>query len=129
VSLDEPVNFGGRGESPDPAEYLLAAAGASLSVTLTAHAALRGVELERVHVALRGEIDARPFFRPEARVGLPGVLNVEITLTVSTPAPRAAFREVLKMALAAAPVLRSLKRMPRVRVVHERRPARPSRAR
>jgi len=115
VCLDEPVNFGGKGEAPDPAEHLLAAVGASVSVTLTAHAALRDVPIDRVHVVLRAEIDGREFFRPGSG-GMPGLLDIVMELTVRSSAPRAMVRALLRDVLRAAPVLRSLKRLPKVTI-------------
>jgi pyruvate dehydrogenase E2 component (dihydrolipoamide acetyltransferase) len=117
ISLDEPQDFGGRGEAPDPAEFLLAAIGASLSVTLTAHGELRGVAFESVQVDLGGEIDGAKFFEPGSR-GAPGVLDMELTLTIATQAPRRAVQAVIRDALRVAPVLKSLKRVPKVRVIY-----------
>ncbi len=114
--MDEPVHFGGRGEAPDPAEYLLAAVGANLSVTLTAHAALRGLRIDTVRVELSAEIDGRGFFRPGD--GHPaGLLNTAIVLTVSTPEPRPAIRALLGDVRKATPVLCALKRRPRIRLI------------
>lgn len=116
--LDEPVAFGGHGSAPDPAECLLAAVGASVSVTVTAHAALRDVPIEGIHVGLGAVIDAREFFHPGSG-GKPGLLNLTLTLTIRTGAPRKVVRATIRDALRVAPVLRTLKRMPRVIVVYE----------
>lgn len=117
IVLDEPADFGGSGQAPDPAEHLLAAVGASLSVTLTAHAALRGVPLDDVHVALEGFIDGKLFFDPTSD-GRPGVHDIRLTLTVTSRAPRSVLRTLLRDVLRVCPVLRSLKRMPAVELVH-----------
>jgi pyruvate dehydrogenase E2 component (dihydrolipoamide acetyltransferase) len=105
------------GEAPDPAEHLLAAVGSSVSVTFTAHAALLGVAVEKVHVSLAAEIDAHKFFHPDAAARA-GLLDIHLKLIVSSSAPRAQVRRVLREALCVAPVLRSLKRLPRVEFVH-----------
>jgi hypothetical protein len=72
LRLDEPVDFGGAGLAFDPAEALLAAAGASLSVTLTAHAALRSLAIADIRISLGAKIDGRSFFQPRdhPRAGL-----------------------------------------------------------
>lgn len=119
TTLDEPEDFGGLGELPDPAEQLLAAVAASLSVTFTAHAALLGVPVEHVHVSATGEIDAYKFFHPDS-AGAAGLLDTRLTLTVKSSARRVEVRRVLRAALRAAPVLRSLKRLPGIEFVHER---------
>lgn len=113
ILLDEPVHFGGRGEAPDPAQFLLAAIGASLSVTLTAHAAMRNVVVEYIAVSLSAAIDGRAFFHPGS--GAPaGLLGLTATLTVHSPAAEAEFRALLADVLLATPVLQSLKQAPAI---------------
>jgi hypothetical protein len=77
---------------------------------------LLGVPVQQVHVALAGEIDAHKFFHPDGP-GLAGLLDTRLTLTVESNAARADVRRVLREALRVAPVLRSLKRLPRVEFV------------
>ena len=116
VHLDEPREFGGTGRSPDPAEHLLAAVGSSLSVTLTAHAALRDIPIESLELRLQGRIDGRSFFDPRAWPGRGGVRDITIELTLVTPAPRGQIAELLRDALRASPVVASLKKRPHVRL-------------
>lgn len=116
--LDEPASFGGSGSAPDPAECLLAAVGASVSVTLAAHAALRNVPIDGIRIALDASIDARKFFYP-GDDGKPGLADMTLRLMVRSSAPRGVLQATIRDALRVAPVLRSLKRKPRVVVVHE----------
>jgi uncharacterized OsmC-like protein len=113
IVLDEPAEFGGTGTRPDPAEHLLAAVGASLSVTLTAHAALRGWAIHGVEILLSSDLDGRSFFAPKAwpRAGL---LNSRIEICVTAPLNRRQARSLLAETLRASPVFRSLKRRPKV---------------
>ena len=111
--LDEPSDFGGLGEAPDPAEYLLAAIGASMSVTLTAHAALRAIAIDHIEMTLSADIDARSFFEP-GRGHRAGLLDLCITLEIVSPASLSALRRLTRDVTKAAPVLRSLKRLPRI---------------
>jgi uncharacterized OsmC-like protein len=120
ISLDEPIEFGGTGEAADPAEHLLAAVGASLSVTFTAHAALRQLPVAKVSVALKGEMDARAFFEPRRWRGRGGILTMTITLTVTTSMRQKQVRALYNEALRASPVFQSLKRRPRVCLVVQR---------
>jgi pyruvate dehydrogenase E2 component (dihydrolipoamide acetyltransferase) len=115
LEIDEPVAFGGTGQSPDPAELLLAAVGASLSVTLTAHAALRNKTIDHIGVTLNGRIHGPSFFAPH-KARQQGVLDVEIVVAVSSPMPRTELSALFAEAVLASPVLRSLKRRPRVRL-------------
>lgn len=111
VWLDEPAVFGGGGAHADPAEHLLAAVGASLSVTLTAHAALRGLSVSRIDMELEADLDERSFFAPRKwpRAGLQGA---RITLAISGALTDRQARSLVAEAVRAAPVLRSLKRRP-----------------
>ena len=113
IEMDEPADFGGTGERPDPAEYLLAAVGSSLSVTLTAHAALRGLAIHSVEIALAADIDGRSFFAPRTwpRAGL---LNMQIDITLTSDLSEARARALTAEVLRASPVFRSLKRRPKV---------------
>lgn len=81
VFVDEPVAFGGEDSAANPAEVLLAALGASLSVTLRCHAALLGIKVRRIEVDLQGDLDIRGFFDadPTVRSGFQG-LNLIVTI-------------------------------------------------
>lgn len=113
--LDEPAHFGGSGAAMDPAQVLLSAIGASLSVTLTAHAALRDVVIDGVRLSLSAGIDGRSFFQPGGP-GEPGLLDCAIDLFVQSPAPERTIRALLADVLLATPVLQSLRSMPEVRL-------------
>lgn len=113
IHLDEPVHFGGSGEAPDPAQYLLAAIGASLSVTLSAHAAMRDFVITSIGMRLSAKIDGRAFFSPGCGAP-PGLLSLAIELRVQGVGSEAAFRELLADVLLATPVLQTLKQMPTV---------------
>lgn len=117
VLIDEPAHFGGRGEAPDPAQYLLAAIGASLSVTLTAHAALRGARIDEVRCGLRAVIDGQAFFHPGS--GSPGLLDMTIDLKVRSADGEEAVRALLEDALLATPVIQTLARPPRINLNYE----------
>jgi pyruvate dehydrogenase E2 component (dihydrolipoamide acetyltransferase) len=106
-ATDEPIDFGGGGTAPDPAELLLAALGASLSVSITARAALSGLEIATLHIELIAQVDTRSFFDPnsDAPVGLVGVKG-HVTLTA--PAGLSATDRLMEESIEGCPVLRSL---------------------
>ena len=81
VLVDEPASFGGTDSAANPAELLLAALGASLSVTLRCHAALLGIDVGRIRVELVGDLDIRGFFDadPGIRAGF-GDLRLHVHL-------------------------------------------------
>jgi putative redox protein len=113
VNIDEPEHFGGSGAAPDPAELLLCAAGASLSVTLTAHAALRGIALHDVQSRLTAHIHGPSFFSPHENA-LAGLLNISIDLLIASPHSEQEIRALLADVLRATPVLRTFAQPPRV---------------
>jgi pyruvate dehydrogenase E2 component (dihydrolipoamide acetyltransferase) len=113
LRLDEPIDFGGSGLSMDPAETLLAAVGASLLVTVTAHAALRSLAIADVSATLRARLDGRSFFHPREHPRA-GLLKTEIELLIVSEEDARDLRALFAEACRACPVLKSLKRSPRI---------------
>ncbi len=111
VAVDEPTQFGGSGAAADPAELMLVAIGASLSVTLTVHAALAGVPVEAIDIALSGQLDAGRFFMPVDKAG-GGFSKVAISVSLTTHAAPARVRALFDNALLACPILRSVDAQP-----------------
>ena len=62
VVVDEPPQLGGGDAGPNPIELLLAALGACQEITYKAYATAMGIDIERVSVELKGDIDLRGFF-------------------------------------------------------------------
>jgi uncharacterized OsmC-like protein len=118
VIIDEPVTFGGQGAAADPAELLLAAAGASLSVTITAHAALRGIHIDRLAIDLTGWMAADSFFRPDGAAAT-GMQALVARVHIRSAAPRPDLEDLLAHAVHASPVVQSLARPPRIELVLE----------
>lgn len=112
--IDEPVTFGGGGTAADPAEMLLAAVAASLSVTLTAHAALRGISICDLRVESEGEMDALAFFFPGQ--GAPGLTAHRMRVVMRSAEGHVAVSELLADAVKASPVLRALASPPEIRL-------------
>ena len=113
VAVDEPAEFGGGGQAVDPAELLLIAVGASLSVTLTVHAALQDVVLAGISVALSGTLDAARFYRPSAVPG-GGFFDFCIEIAIDSTASRAVIERLVETAIKASPVLRSIAAKPTI---------------
>ncbi|MBS0274757.1 MAG: OsmC family protein [Proteobacteria bacterium] len=118
--IDEPADVGGGGSAPDPAELLLAAVGASLSVTMTAHAALRGLAIDSIDMHLTCEMNPKVFLKPRARAPN-GIMKAQIEVELVSPMSLAEARALFSDALLASPVFRSLKRQPRVTLKFRRR--------
>ncbi len=116
--IDEPETFGGGGQAGDPAEFLLAAVGASLSVTMTAHAALRHIVINRLGIELAAWMDADSFFRP-ADGAVAGLQALQLVVRLDSAAERRVLDDLLATALAASPVVQSLRNAPDVRLIIE----------
>lgn len=119
ICHDEPVTFGGSGEAPDPAEALLAAIGSSLSVTITAHAALRGLAIHAVTSGISAWMSARSFFETDSEAPA-GIQDAEIRVMVRSDEDPAALRTLVDDAVVASPVVASLRTPPRITLTVER---------
>jgi uncharacterized OsmC-like protein len=113
VAIDEPAQFGGGGAAVDPAELMLIAIGASLSVTMTVHATLGEIPLTDVAISLRGTLDAGRFFAPSAAPGA-GFSDLIIDIAIDSPATLDTLESLVATALQASPVLRSIEGKPTV---------------
>ncbi len=111
IPVDEPQQFGGGGMAPDPAELLLMAVGASLSVTLTVHAAISGCAVDGVAVGMRGKLDPERFFEPSAAPG-GGFYDLEIDLSLTTNEDEKDIEKLVDRAMMACPMLRSVDALP-----------------
>ncbi len=59
VVVDEPKDMGGGGEGPNPIELLLASLASCFAITSRIHAARMGINVDRVEVEARAELDLR----------------------------------------------------------------------
>jgi uncharacterized OsmC-like protein len=124
LRLDEPVDFGGAGLAFDPAEALLAAVGASLSVTVTAHAALRSLAIADIRISLAAKIDGPSFFQPRDHPRT-GLRDTEIEVLIVSDEATRDLRALFAEARRACPVLQSLKRRPKIALILQRADAPP----
>lgn len=104
VVVDEPKVFGGKDSAANPAEVLLAALGASLSVTLRCHAALLGISVGRIQVDLAGDLDIRGFFDADPAVRS-GFQSLTLTVKVDSNASPEQLARLLAAADRGCPVL------------------------
>jgi uncharacterized OsmC-like protein len=120
IAIDEPYDFGGEGAAADPAELLLAAVGASLSVTITAHAALRSLRIDALRMNLSAWMDPAAFFAIGGAVAA-GAQEVTIRLDLHSPESEEELRQLVDDAARASPVVASLASVPAIdlQVVHE----------
>ncbi len=62
LTIDEPAQLGGANAGPTPVEVVLAAFGTCQEIVYAVYAAAMGIQLDRVEVAVEGDIDPRGFF-------------------------------------------------------------------
>jgi pyruvate dehydrogenase E2 component (dihydrolipoamide acetyltransferase) len=104
VLVDEPTSFGGTDSAANPAELLLAALGASLSVTLRCHAALLGIHVGRIRVELAGDLDIRGFFDADPAVRS-GFAELRLHVQLESDASAEALARLMAAAERGCPVL------------------------
>lgn len=104
VVVDEPIGFGGEDSAANPAEVLLAALGASLSVTLRCHAALLGISVGRIQVELAGDLDIRGFFDADPAVRS-GFQSLTLKLAIDSDATPDQLARLLAAADRGCPIL------------------------
>lgn len=87
---DWPPDAGGRDSGPTPGELVLAALGACLASTYATQAAIRGVGIEEVEVALEAAVD----FRGQLEVApvRPGLEGIKATVAVRSHADAATLK-------------------------------------
>ncbi|MBI0376066.1 OsmC family protein [Streptomyces albiflaviniger] len=96
MTSDEPNAALGTNTAPTPAEYVLHALAGCYTVTITAHAALRGIELKGIHLELEADVDMRGFLGIDASVR-PGLQQIRVAVHLDAPN---ATREQLKELIA-----------------------------
>lgn len=62
VCMDEPTQLGGTNSAPNMVEMVLAAYGSCLMVGYTLNAAVRGIEVRDLQIAVEGDLDLAGFF-------------------------------------------------------------------
>lgn len=93
AAADEPRSLGGTDTAQSPVELLLTSLATCQAVTYRLWAAELGIELERIGVAVEGDIDLRGFLG--VAEGVPagyGALRIRVSL--SGPAGEARYREL-----------------------------------
>ena len=83
--VDEPPQLGGGDAGPNPVELLLAALGTCQEITYKAYATALGIDLRRVTVKLKGDIDLRGFLSINDAVR-PGFHRIRGTVELDTDA-------------------------------------------
>jgi len=101
-TIDEPPQLLGNATGPTPQEYLMSGVGACIMVGFVVNAAVKGVALRSVKIAMGGALDLAGFLnlRPDAPIKMTG-LTYEIE--VDADADEATLQEIAKTAFEFSP--------------------------
>lgn len=84
--VDEPSDFGGNNEGPNPLEYMFTGLAGCMNVTLHHVAKEKGIDIESLEINIEGDIDLQKFMNGSGdRAGFQN-LNVEISMGTDSDA-------------------------------------------
>lgn len=83
--VDEPPSLGGTNDGPNPVEYLIGAWAGCLNVVVHTVGEERGIDLERVRIAIEGDLDPRKFLGIDEDVRA-GYQEIDVRIEVESDA-------------------------------------------
>jgi uncharacterized OsmC-like protein len=105
--LDEPPVLCGENLGANPVEYLLVALSGCLTTSLVAHAAARGITLEKVSSRYEGDLDLRGFLGLSEEVPV-GYQTIRVYFTIEAEISETQKEELVKMAQKYSPVFNTI---------------------
>ena len=105
--LDEPPVLCGDNLGANPVEYLLVALSGCLTTSLVAHAAARGITLEKVSSRYEGDLDLRGFLGLSDEVPV-GFQTIRVYFTIEAEISKDQKEELVKMAQKYSPVFNTI---------------------
>ena len=90
---DEPPVLLGGDRSANPVEFILHALAGCLTSTIAYHAAIQGLEIEKIDSELKGEMDARGFLDLADDITI-GYKSIDVLIRVKTLAEAKTIREM-----------------------------------
>ena len=102
IIADEPCELLGADSAPNPQELLMAAFNACITVGYVAGAALKGITLDSLEIATRGELDLRGFLGLSDAVP-PGYENVDYEVRIKGDGSAADFEEIHQTVMKTSP--------------------------
>ena len=108
--IDEPATLVGKDESPNAAEYLLAAYGGCLSTGFALNATKRGLKVRNFEVIVEGRLDNILTFLGLSEKGHPGFKAIKVKAFIDADADDATVRSVWSETLASSPIGNTLTR-------------------
>ncbi len=108
--VDEPSSLVGRDEAPNAVEYVLGALGACLATGFVLNATKQGLAIQKMEIALDGELDNILTFLGLSHEGHPGYRTITAKLFVQAEADEATLWKVWHETVATSPVGNTLTR-------------------
>jgi uncharacterized OsmC-like protein len=105
--LDEPPVLCGENKGANPVEYLLVALSGCLTTSMVAHAAAKGIILEKVSSRYEGDLDLRGFLGLSEEVPV-GYQTIRVYFTIEADISEAQKEELVKMAQKYSPVFNTI---------------------
>jgi uncharacterized OsmC-like protein/TusA-related sulfurtransferase len=108
--VGQPASFDVEDVAPSAVEYVLGALGSCLAMGFQIHASRRGIQVDNLELALRGQIDNIFTFLGVEQNGHSGFRSITGTLYVQADADEATLQEVWQQTVAVSPVTNTLAR-------------------
>jgi uncharacterized OsmC-like protein len=93
IEADEPIELGGTDRAPSPPETLLHALGSCVAATINSYAAMLGVRLTHLNIALEGDLDLHGKFALGKNVR-PGFNRIYMRISIDGDADEKTLRDV-----------------------------------
>jgi len=117
--IDEPPVLCGNNLGANPVEYLLVALSGCLTTSMVAHAAVRGIPIDKVTSRYEGELDLRGFLGMSEDVPV-GYRNITVYFKIEGDISDAKKEELVRMAQKYSPVFNTITRSAPVSVQLDR---------
>ncbi len=105
--IDEPPVLCGQNLGANPVEYLLVALSGCLTTSLIAHAAARGIEINRVESRYEGDLDLRGFLGISEEIPV-GYKNMRVYFKIEADVSEDQKEDLIRMAQKYSPVFNSI---------------------
>ena len=117
--LDEPPVLCGKNLGANPVEYLLVALSGCLTTSLVAHAAVKGIAVNKVESRYEGDLDLRGFLglAPDVKVGYE---QIRVYIKIDADISPEQKEELVRMARKYSPVFNTIANPTAVSVQLER---------